>query len=187
MGKIQLEEYPNTWKTLSSDTIYSNDWISVREDKVKNPSGGDGIYGVVEFKNLAIGIIPIDEEENTWLVGQYRYPLNEYSWEIPMGGGSFGIAPLTSAQRELKEETGIEASKWTLISKIHTSNCVTNEVGYIYTAEGLSFGETKFEETEDLKIKKIHLSDALQLVMESRITDAISIAGILKVARMRTI
>ena len=112
-----LKDYPNTWKTLESKDIYDNPWISVREDKVINPSGGDGIYGVVHFKNLAIGIVPIDKDGYTYLVGQYRYSLEEYSWEIPMGGGPLDIDKLESAKRELKEETGLVAHKWTEIMK----------------------------------------------------------------------
>jgi 8-oxo-dGTP pyrophosphatase MutT (NUDIX family) len=174
----------NPWQTINSTPIYSNPWISVREDKVINPTGGDGIYGVVSFKNKAIGIVPVDKEGYTWLVGQYRYALNEYSWEIPMGGGSFDTELIDSAIRELKEETGIIAQKWTNIMRIHTSNSVTDEEGFVFLAEELTFGETEFEDTEKLHIKKIKLEEAIQMVMEQKITDAISICGLLKVARL---
>src|SRR5690349_10870140 len=107
----------NPWTTLSSRPIYDNRWINVREDQVLNPSGGPGIYGVVSFKNKAIGIVPVDADGNTWLVGQYRYTLNEYSWEIPMGGGPNEQDPLLSAQRELQEETGFTATRWTRLQR----------------------------------------------------------------------
>ncbi|MDH5609033.1 MAG: NUDIX hydrolase, partial [Cyclobacteriaceae bacterium] len=149
-----------------------------------NPGGGMSQYGKVLFKNLALGILPLDEEQNTWLVGQWRYPLNEYSWEIPMGGGKIGIDPLISAQRELKEETGLTAKKWSEILKIHTSNSVTNEVGYVYLAEGLEQGETEFEETEDLAIRKIPFREAVAMCMRGEITDSLSLAGLLKLARL---
>ncbi|WP_210487334.1 NUDIX domain-containing protein [Rufibacter aurantiacus] len=174
----------NPWKTLDSKPIYENPWISVREEQVINPGGGRGIYGVVSMKNKAIGIIPIDDEGNTWLVGQYRYTVNEYSWEIPMGGGPVGIDPLESAKRELKEETGFTAAEWTNIGRIHTSNSVTDEEGFIFLAEELTAGETEFEETEDLKIWKLPLHEAVRMAMDSEITDAISIAGLLKAEKI---
>lgn len=179
-----MKERINPWKQISSQEIYQNPWIEVYEDQVINPRGGQGIYGKVLFKNKAIGIIPIDPEGNTWLVGQYRYTLNEYSWEIPMGGGNRAHDPLDSAKRELKEETGLTASTWTKIMRIHTSNSVTDEEGFIYLAQDLEEGETEFDETEDLEIMKLPFSEAVKMVMDGNITDAISVAGILKVARL---
>jgi 8-oxo-dGTP pyrophosphatase MutT (NUDIX family) len=174
------DEHVNPWQTLSSEPVYSNPWISVREDQVINPKGGRGIYGVVHMKNKAIGIIPIDADGNTYLIGQYRYALNEYSWEIPMGGGLIEIDLLESAKRELKEETGFTANRWTNIARLHTSNSVTDEEGFVFLAEDLVAGETEFEETEDLKIKKVPFTEAVQMVMDNQITDCISVAGILK-------
>jgi len=177
----------NPWQTLHRKQIYDNPWIEVYEDQVINPRGGKGIYGKVSFKNLAIGVIPIDEEMYTWLVGQYRYTLDEYSWEIPMGGGSKANSPLESAQRELKEETGLSAQRWENIMRIHTSNSVTDEEGFIFLAQDLTPGETEFDDTEDLKIRRIPLQEAIQYVMDGRITDAISMAGLFKVARILNI
>ena len=135
----------------------------------------------MHFKNKAIGIVPIDEDGNTWLVGQYRYTLDEYSWEIPMGGGPENEDILEAAKRELKEETGLIASEWQNILKIHTSNSVTDEEGFIFLAKGLEQGETEFEETEKLEIKKLPFIEAVQMVMNGEITDSLSIAGLLKV------
>jgi ADP-ribose pyrophosphatase len=177
-----MKENENPWKTLDSSVVYENNWIQVVHQNVINPSGGQGIYGTVNFKNIAIGIVPLDHEGNTWLVGQYRFPLNEYSWEIPEGGSPEGEDELTTAQRELKEETGLIAHKWTLISKLHTSNSVCNEVAYIFLAEDLSQSESQPEETEQLAIKKIPFKEAFQMVLEDKITDSMSVAGILKVA-----
>lgn len=179
-----MKEFENPWKQISSREIYQNPWIEVYEDQVINPRGGKGIYGKVLFKNKAIGIIPIDNHGNTWLVGQYRYTLNEYSWEIPMGGGNKNHDPLDSAKRELKEETGLTARTWTKIMRIHTSNSITDEEGFIYMAQDLEEGETEFDETEDLQIRKLPFTEALKMVMEGNITDAISVAGILKVVRL---
>jgi len=174
----------NPWKTLSTEQKYDNSWIEVSESQVINPGGGPGIYGVVHFKNKAIGIVPVDDEGYTWLVGQYRYPLSEYSWEIPEGGGPLGSDVLESAKRELKEETGMEAAQWTMISRIHTSNSVCDEEGFLFLAQRLTFGKSDPEETEDLAVKKVHLREAVEMVMQNQITDSMSIAGILKAARL---
>lgn len=172
------------WKTLSVRQIYSNPWINLSEAKVINPNGGKGIYGKVTFTTKALGIIPIDENFNTWLVGQYRYTLNEYSWEIPMGGGPKEEDILLSAKRELKEETGLTAKKWTKLMRIHTSNSVTDEEGFIYLAEQLIAGEQETDPTEKLEIKKLPLIEAVKMVEQGQITDAISISGLLYTQRI---
>jgi 8-oxo-dGTP pyrophosphatase MutT (NUDIX family) len=177
-----IDENKNPWKKISEEIKYENQWIRVDEHQVLNPAGNPGIYGKVHFKNLAIGIIPLDEENNTWIVGQYRYPLDEYSWEIIEGGGTIGVDPLESAKRELLEEGGIIAEEWELLTKLHTSNSVTDEVGFIYIAKKLSFTESIPEETEELQLKKIPFNHLVQLAMEGKITDAISLAGIFKLA-----
>lgn len=176
----------NPWTTLTTREVYANKWITVTEHDVLNPAGGKGIYGKVHFKNKAIGIIPVDEHGNTWLVGQYRYTLNEYSWEIPEGGGAMDTEPLEAAKRELKEETGLTANKWTLLMRIHTSNSVTDEEGFVFLAEDLTQGEDDREETEaDLVVKKLSMQEAVSMVMDGKITDSISVAGLLKVAKMK--
>jgi ADP-ribose pyrophosphatase len=174
----------NPWNTKKTILVYENPWIKVEENQIINPAGKDGIYGTVHFKNRAMAIIPFDKNGDTWLVGQFRYALNEYSWEIPMGGGLIGSDFLESAKRELKEETGLMADKWTELLKIHTSNSVTDEVGVVYLAEDLTQGETEFEETEILQIRKLPFKEALEMVMSGEITDSISLAGILKAARV---
>ncbi len=174
----------NPWKCKASKEIYDNPWIKVIEDQVLRPNKSEGIYGKVHFKNVAIGIIPLDEKLNTWLVGQYRYTLNSYSWEIPMGGVPLSEKVIVGAKRELKEETGLLANKWTNILKIHTSNSVTDEYGFVYLAEELTQGEMEWDETEELQIKKMPFNSALEMVLNNQITDALSIAGILKISRM---
>ena len=153
-----------TWKKLDSRTVFENPWMRVLEDRVINPGGGENQYGHIHFKNRAVGIIPIDEEDHTWLVGQQRYTLGAYSWELPMGGAPLDEAPLDAAKRELREETGLTAERWSEVMRLHTSNSITDEVGIVYIAEGLAQGETEFEETEDLKIPKLPLAHSLQLV-----------------------
>jgi 8-oxo-dGTP pyrophosphatase MutT (NUDIX family) len=158
---------------------YDNPWIRVEHREVINPSGGAGIYGLVHFKNVAIGILPIDNEGFTWLVGQYRYTLNRYSWEIPEGGCPIGTAPLDSAKRELLEETGIRAQRWTRILETHLSNSVTDEYGIAFVAQGLEFGEAQPEETEDLRLRRLPFAETVEMVLRGDITDTLSMVTIL--------
>jgi len=178
------ESEKNPWRTLSVKKVYENPWIALTEAAVINPNGGMGIYGKIHFKSIALAIIPIDSQLNTWLVGQYRYTLNEYSWEIPMGGGGLKEDILLAAQRELKEETGLSANKWTKLIRIHTSNSVTDEEGFIYLAEELELGIPENDPTEKLIVKKIPLFEAINMIQAGKITDAISIAGLLHTARI---
>ena len=175
-----------SWKKLSSRTVYENDWMEVREDHVINPGGGRNDYGYVHFKNVAVAIIALDDANNTWLVGQDRYTLGEYSWELPMGGAPLDEPPLMAAKRELEEETGIRAANWKQLMRLHTSNSITDELGFAYVATDLSFGDTKFEETEDLAIRKLPLADAVQMVVDGEITDAICAAALLRIHAVKT-
>ncbi len=174
----------NPWKTLTNKTIYDNPWIQLSHREVINPSGNSGIYGVVHFKNLAVGVIPLDEEMNTWLVGQYRYTLEQYSWEIPEGGCPKGESPLEAAKRELKEETGLIANNWQQILDLHVSNSVTDEAGVAYVATGLEFGEAEPEDTEKLEVRKVPFLEAWEMVMKGEITDSLSMVAILKLKHL---
>jgi 8-oxo-dGTP pyrophosphatase MutT (NUDIX family) len=175
-----MEDQLNPWKKISSEIKYDNPWINLVEYKVMTPAGTEGIYGKVHFKNIAIGVIALDADDNTYLVGQYRFPLDLYSWEIPEGGCPEGTDWLTAAKRELKEETGFEAGKWTEILQMHVSNSVSDEFAVVYVAQDLIAGAAEPEETEDLKIMKIPFAQAVDWVMNGRITDSISVAAILK-------
>ncbi|MDQ3191595.1 MAG: NUDIX hydrolase [Bacteroidota bacterium] len=183
MDKEKLNEeqlLENPWKTLSSEPVFDSPWINVTKHEVINPAGNPGNYSVVHFKNTAIGILPLDENLNTWIVGQFRYPLKKYSWEIPEGGGKLDVPALDSAKRELLEETGIVANKWTPILEMHLSNSVSDEHAMIFIAQNLSFKEAQPEETEELQVKKIHFNELFNMVMDGQITDSMSVAAVLK-------
>jgi len=173
----------NPWKTLSTQPVYNNDWIKVEEHQVVNPGGTAGIYGKVSFKNQAVGVIPVDEEGNTWLVGQYRYTLNEWSWEIPMGGSPTKEDKQKTALRELEEETGLIAGQLVEILHLHPSNSITDEKGFVYLATQLSEGKQQLEDTEmDIQVKKLTLDEAIEMAQNGDVTDAMSVAGLLYLA-----
>jgi 8-oxo-dGTP pyrophosphatase MutT (NUDIX family) len=174
----------NPWKTLDKNLVYESPWISVEHHNVLNPAGKPGTYSVVHFKKLAIGVIPLDDQNYTWIVGQYRYPLNTYTWEIPEGGGDRGVDPVVSAQRELLEECGIIAEEYIPIQQLQLSNSATDEVAFLFIARKLSFVESQPEETEQLMIKKVHFNELYRMVAEGEITDSLSVAAVLKVKLM---
>lgn len=179
-----MERSENPWKKINEKLIYENKWIELSEHQVITPNGNKGVYGKVSFKNKAIGIIPLDDDGNTWIVGQYRYTLDEFSWEIPMGGGGLSEDLLSSAKRELLEETGLIANSWKKIVRIHTSNSVTDEEGFVFLAQDLTQLTPKFDDTEKLTIRKLPFRQAHNMVLDNQITDSISIAGILLLGRM---
>ena len=174
----------NPWQTLSSQEIYQNSWIQLTEHQVINPSGGRGIYGVVHFKNAAVGVVPY-ENGYIWMVGQYRYPLDRYSWEIPEGGAPEGENPLATAKRELQEETGLVAEQYTPLLEMHISNSVSDEWGIVYLATGLNQGPASPEETEQLQIKKMSLEDVAAKVEAGEVTDSLTVAAIYKLMWMK--
>lgn len=179
-----MTELTNPWKTLSSEIKYDNQWIRVIEDQVINPAGNKGIYGVVHFKNKAIAVIPLDEDNNTWIVGQYRYTLNTYEWEVPEGGCPEGEDPIEGARRELAEETGLQAKQLDLIMTMELSNSVSDEISYTYLARGLTFIGSSPEETEALQVKKLPFEELFQMAMRGEIKDALSVASIFKVKHL---
>jgi 8-oxo-dGTP pyrophosphatase MutT (NUDIX family) len=153
----------------------------VTESDVINPAGNPGIYGKVHFKNTAVAVLPLDDDLNTWLVGQYRYTLDSYEWELPEGGSPEGEDPIFTAQRELLEETGIVAAEIREVLHMQLSNSVSDEISFSYVARQLSFQESEPEETEQLQVKKLPFAEAVKMVLNGEIRDALSVATILKV------
>jgi 8-oxo-dGTP pyrophosphatase MutT (NUDIX family) len=177
-----LQEKVGGWKTKNSAVVYENPWLKVSHEEVITPKGTDGIYGVVHFKNTAIGVVPIDDEGNTWLVKQSRYTLNQFTWEIPEGGCPQDESPLNAAQRELEEEVGLQANDWQQLMTMHLSNSVTDEFCVVFVARDLFAGRQQLEATEDIEVKKLPLIDAIDMVKRGEITDGISVAALLRVA-----
>ena len=172
------DETRNPWLTIASKQVYDNPWITVREDQVIRPDGEPGIYGVVHYKNIAVGVLAI-EEDHLYLVGQYRYPLEKYSWEIPEGGCPEGEEPLRAAQRELREETGLEAARWRMLGEAYLSNSVADEYAVWFLATGLVPRERQPEGTERLNVRRLPLREALDMALNGDITDALSLVAIM--------
>ncbi|BCM91074.1 methanol dehydrogenase activator [Abditibacteriota bacterium] len=177
-------EQTNPWQTKSTRAVYENPWISIREDQVIRPNGSEGIYGVVSMRNKAVGVVPLHDDGTVTLVGQWRYTMDEYSWEIPEGGCPQGETPSESALRELREETGlVAASIEQLGGELHLSNSVTDERGYLFVARGLTQSEAAPEETEELHVRRVPLAEVVEMVVSGQINDALTVMAMLLLER----
>jgi 8-oxo-dGTP pyrophosphatase MutT (NUDIX family) len=178
-------DHSNPWTTISGRPVYDNPWIAVREDQVLRPDGKPGIYGVVHFKNRAIGVLPVDADGAVWLVGQYRYTLDQYSWEIPEGGGPFDETPEETAHRELREETGLVAGRLEFLLCAHLSNSVSDEVAYLFRASELVHGPSAPEGSERLEVRRFSWTEAWDLLQSGAITDSLTVMALLHEALRR--
>lgn len=169
---------------MSEELRYETPWIAVSHHEILDPSGRQGIYGVVHFKNLAIGVVALDAELNTWIVGQYRYPVQAYSWEIPEGGGDRSIPPQDSAERELREEAGIVAGKWTEILRMDLSNSASDEHAILYVAQDLTFFEPEPDHNEELALRKLPFEELYGMVVRGEVIDSLTVAAVLRVKLM---
>ncbi len=181
------QESHNPWTTLESRFVYQNPWIAVREDRVLRPDGSPGIYGVVHFKNRAVGVLPVEDDGSVWLVGQYRYPLDRYSWEIPEGGAPDGEDPLAAAKRELREETGLTAASWESFGEVHLSNSVSDEHGLLYRASRLQSGASTPDPSERLQIRRVPWDEAWATLCRGEITDSLTVIALLREAVRRAV
>lgn len=171
----------NPWTTNTTEVAYENAWIRVEHNEVTTPGGSEGVYGVVRFKNRAVGVVPIDHDDHTWLVGQYRYTLDQYSWEIPAGGCPEGQTPGETAHRELKEETGLVAASLSpIFSGVHLTNSVTDETAWAFLATDLTMTNAQPEDTEDLAIRRLPVDEAIDMVLRGEISDAFTILALLR-------
>ncbi|WP_300543192.1 NUDIX hydrolase [Maricaulis sp.] len=168
------------WQIHGERIAYENPWMRVAEYEVTRPDGKPGLYGVVGFANIAIAVLPLFPDGTTMLVGQHRFPRDRYSWEIPEGGGALDVPPLNSAKRELKEETGLTARAWREVLRLDLSNSITDETAIGYIASDIAEGEPEPEGTEDLLTRRLPFRDALAEAMSGKITDALTVAMLLR-------
>jgi 8-oxo-dGTP pyrophosphatase MutT (NUDIX family) len=173
------------WVRRSRRTAYENPWLTIWHDEVDRPDGSPGIYGVVHFANVAAGVVALDDDDRIVLVGQHRYTLDAYSWEIPEGGVPDGEDPLEGSKRELREETGLEAAQWQELARVELSNSVTDEVAFLYLATGLTHGPSSPEPSEALEVRWVPFEDALSMTFDGRVADAMSVLAIQRVALLR--
>lgn len=166
---------------------YENPWMTVWHDEVTRPDGSDGIYGVVHFANLAVGVLALDDQDRTVLVGQHRYTIDEMSWEIPEGGVPAGESPLEGAKRELQEETGLVAANWVQLGRLSLSNSITDEWAVLFLATGLTHGEASPEPSESLELQWLPFSDVLAMTLDGRIHDVLTVVAVERVALARSI
>jgi 8-oxo-dGTP pyrophosphatase MutT (NUDIX family) len=172
------------WRRRSRRLVYENAWVSVLHDEVDRPDGQPGIYGVIHFQNHAVAIVAVDAQDRVALVGQWRYTIDGYSWELPEGGVPPGEAPLTGAQRELREETGLRAAHWREVARIAVSNSVTDELGTIFLATELQQGDASPDGTEQLRVRWVAFDEALAMIDDGRISDLLTIAALERVGRL---
>jgi 8-oxo-dGTP pyrophosphatase MutT (NUDIX family) len=174
------------WRRLSRRVAYENPWVTVWHDEVIRPDGEPGIYGVAHFANQAVGVVALDGSDRVVLVGQFRYTLGAWSWEIPEGGVPADENPLDGARRELREETGVEAATWSELARVHLSNSISDEAGVVYLATDLTQGEATPDGTEHgIEVRWIPFDEALAMTLDGRITDSLSLIGIGRVALAR--
>jgi 8-oxo-dGDP phosphatase len=176
-----MNKSKNPWQVLSWAEKYDNPWMKVTQYEVINPNGGRGIYGKIHFKNIAVGVVALDGNGNTYLVGQFRFVVDSYSWEIPAGGCPEGTDPLTTAKRELLEETGLVAGTWKELMRMHLSNSLSDELAIVYLATQLTQKEAEPEETEQLQLRRLPFEELYQMVETGLITDSITVAAVLKI------
>lgn len=172
------------WRRRSRRSAYRNPWIELFHDEVERPDGGPGIYGVVHFRSLAVGVVAVGDDGRLLLVGQHRYTLDAYSWEIPEGGVPEGESAEEGARRELREETGYEAETWRYLFRFTTSNSVTDERGEMFLATGLRPGEASPDETEDLALRWATLDEVLAEIDRGEIHDLMTIAAVTRYAML---
>lgn len=177
--------HDNPWRRVSRRVAYENPWLRLYHDDVMRPDGQPGIYGVVHFRHLAIGVVPMDAQDRVLLVGQYRYTLDHYSWEIPEGGGGFDESPEAAARRELAEETGYIGGKWREVCRAELSNSVTDEVTILFVATELEPGPASPEGTEKIEMRWVPFDEVMAMIARGEILDAMTIIPIQRLALER--
>lgn len=175
----------NPWKTKQSSLVYETAWVKVMKNDVISPRGKDCVYSYVD-KADSVGAVVVNANNEIYLVGQYRYPMDEFTWEIIEGGIEEGESPLEAVKREIKEEAGLKASNHNLILEdFHIANGLTNERGNIFlVTDIIEEGAQSLDPTEKIVIKKVPFDEAVQMVYKGEIKDSYSIVGILLAKNM---
>jgi 8-oxo-dGTP pyrophosphatase MutT (NUDIX family) len=173
------------WRRRTRRQVYVNAWIMVWHDEVDRPDGSPGIYGVVHYANEAVGVVVLDDDDRVLLVGQFRYTLDRYSWEIPEGGSPPGEPAVEGAKRELLEETGVTADDWRQIGRFTLSNSISDEAGVLFAAHARSRGTPSPDPTEDLVTRWVPFDEAIAMIDRAEIVDAMSIMALQAVALER--
>lgn len=181
-----LRAHGRPWERGAEKVVYDNPWIRVTEHQATAPTGRPALYGVVSFKNLAIAVLPLHDDGTVTLVGQHRFALADYSWEIPEGGGSVDADPLESAKRELAEETGLQAREWREVLRAQLSNSITDERAFGYLALGLEplSEHVEADETEDLAMVRAPFREALEAALVGHMPDVLTVAMLLRAYHM---
>jgi 8-oxo-dGTP pyrophosphatase MutT (NUDIX family) len=185
MAAMDDRPAPSRWRRITRSTVYENPWLTVWHDEVTRPDGQPGVYGVMHYANLAVGVVAIDGDDRVALVGQHRYTIDQYSWEIPEGGVPPGEDAQAGAARELREETGLVARHWQELTRLHLSNSISDEAAALFLATDLIPGPASPDGTEDLAVRWVAFDEALAMALDGRITDAMSVAALLQVGLTR--
>jgi len=179
-----LVPHGKPWTRSNGRTPFENPWLAVREFDATAPTGRPATYGMIHFKHLAIAVLPLHEDGTVTLVGQNRFAFEDYSWELPEGGGKLDVDPLDSAKRELREETGLEAAQWRKVLEGQLSNSLTDELAFGFLATGLTQTETEPDETEDIALARVPFGEALEVATAGYIKDVLTVAMLLRVHHM---
>ena len=177
-----LRPHGTPWKPGTQRVAFESAWITVIDQQATAPTGRLAQYGMVRFKNLAIAVLPIHDDGTVTLVGQHRFPLGDYSWELPEGGAPLDEDPLAGAKRELGEETGLAAAEWREVMRTQLSNSVTDERMIGYLALGLSEAEDAHhaDETEAIALVRVPFREALDAAVAGHLPDMLTVAMLLR-------
>jgi 8-oxo-dGTP pyrophosphatase MutT (NUDIX family) len=177
---LPCPEQPDPYTVLDRRFVYDSPWIRVREDRFRHRKGAEGRYAVCGFRRTACGVLALDDQDRVVLVGQWRYPLEAYSWEIPEGGGEVTESPFETIRRELAEEAGVAARIWEPLAFFHPSNSSTEEEAFLFLATELSPVEGHHaEDDEELLLRREPLGDCLHRVLAGEITDGLTVVALL--------
>ena len=164
------------WRDLGYRVVHETDWLALTEHQAIAPSGREATYGVLRFKNIATGVLPVHPDGTVTLVGQARFARSNYSWEMPEGGAPSGEDPFEAAKRELAEEAGLAAGNWALALKVEVSNSITDEIGLTWIAWDLTPVPREPDPTEVFRVVRVPFTTLLQEIERGAILDSFTVA-----------